>query len=127
MQDKWLRKGRAMAEELDALPAVNVYGDPRSARTVVTWGSSVGALREIADLTGLRVVQPVVLWPFPQRQLSEALAGSDKVLAVEMNATGQFAGLMRRHGLRVDDTLLRYDGRPWGVGELRQRVEEVLA
>jgi 2-oxoglutarate ferredoxin oxidoreductase subunit alpha len=127
MQDKWLRKGRAMAEELDTLPAVNVYGDPRSPRTVVTWGSPVGALREIADLTGLRVVQPVVLWPFPQRQLAEALAGSDKVLAVEMNATGQFAGLMRRHALRVDDTLLRYDGRPWGVGELRQRVEEVVA
>jgi 2-oxoglutarate ferredoxin oxidoreductase subunit alpha len=127
MQDKWLRKGRVMAAELDALPAVNVYGDPRSPRTIVTWGSPVGALREIAELTGLRVVQPVVLWPFPQRQLAEALAGSDKVLAVEMNATGQFAGLMRRHGLRVDDTLLRYDGRPWGVGELRQRVEEVLA
>jgi len=126
MQDKWLRKGRAMAEELDALPLVNVYGDPRAPRTVVTWGSPVGALREIAGLTGIRLVQPVVLWPFPRRHLEEALAGSERVIVAEMNATGQLAGLMRRHGLRVDDTLLRYDGRPWGVGELRQRVEEAL-
>jgi 2-oxoglutarate ferredoxin oxidoreductase subunit alpha len=126
MQDKWLRKGRAMAEELDALPAVNVYGDPGSPRTAVTWGSPVGALREIAGLTGIRVVQPVVLWPFPGRQLADALAGSEKVVVVEMNATAQLAGLMRRHGLRVDGTLLRYDGRPWGVGALRQRLEEAL-
>jgi 2-oxoglutarate ferredoxin oxidoreductase subunit alpha len=127
MQDKWLRKGRAMAEELDTLPGVNVYGDPAAAATVVTWGSTVGALREIAGLIGIRVVQPVVLWPFPKRQLDDALAGSEKVVVVEMNATGQFAGLMRRHGVRVDDTLLRYDGRPWGVGELQHRVEEALA
>ena len=78
MQDKWLRKGRAMAAELDTLPAVNVYGDPASPRTVVTWGSPMGALREIAELTGIRVVQPVVLWPFPQRRLDEALAGSEQ-------------------------------------------------
>lgn len=127
MQDKWLRKGRAMAGELEALPVVNVYGDPAASRTVVTWGSPVGALREIAELTGIRVVQPVVLWPFPERQLAEALAGSEKVVVVEMNATAQFAGLLRRHGLQADSALLRYDGRPWGVGALRQRVEEVLA
>lgn len=127
MQDKLLRKGRAVAEELDRLPAVNVYGAATAPRTVVTWGSPVGALREIAGLTDIRVVQPVVLWPFPQRQLAEALAGSERVVVAEMNATGQLAGLLRRHGLRVDDTLLRYDGRPWGVGDLRRRVEEALA
>ncbi len=127
MQDKWLRKGRAMADELDGLPTVNVYGDPSDPRAVVTWGSPVGALREIAELTGVRVVQPVVLWPFPGRRLAEALAGSGRVVVVEMNATAQFAGLMRRHGLPVHATVLRYDGRPWGVGALRQRVEEMFA
>lgn len=127
MQDKWLRKGRAMAEELDTLPQVNVYGEPDDPLTVVTWGSPTGALREIAGLTDLRVVQPVVLWPFPERQLREALEGSEKVVVVEMNATGQLANLLRRHGLPVHGTLLRYDGRPWGVGELRMRVEEELS
>ncbi|HSL96783.1 MAG TPA: pyruvate ferredoxin oxidoreductase, partial [Thermoleophilia bacterium] len=126
MQDKWLRKGRAMAEELDGLPLVNVYGDPDAARTVVTWGSPVGALREIGELIGVRVVQPVVLWPFPTRQLEAALAGSERTVVVEMNATGQFAGLMRRHGLHIDVDVNRYDGRPFGVGELRARVEGAL-
>jgi len=126
MQDKWLRKGRAMVEELDGLPLVNVYGDPAATRTVVTWGSPVGALREIGELIGVRVVQPVVLWPFPTRRLEAALAGSERTVVVEMNATGQFAGLMRRHGLQVDAAVNRYDGRPFGVGELRARVEGAL-
>ena len=127
MQDKWARKARALAEELDTLPLVNVYGDPESPRTVVTWGSPTGAMREVGDLVGVRVVQPVVLWPFPTRQLAKALAGSEKVAVLEMNSTGQLAGLMERHGLHVDAGILRYDGRPFGVGELRQQVEEVLA
>jgi 2-oxoglutarate ferredoxin oxidoreductase subunit alpha len=127
MQDKWLRKGRGMAAELDALPLVNVYGDAGAKRTVVTWGSPTGALREIGELAGIRIVQPVVLWPFPVRQLREALAGSDRVAVAELNATGQLANLMERFGFRVDVRLNRYDGRPWGVGELHRRVEEEVS
>ncbi len=126
MQDKWLRKERSLAEELDGLPTVNVYGDPTSPLTVVTWGSPAGALREIGELTGIRVVQPVVLWPFPRLQLAAALAGSDRVVVVEHNATGQFERLMERHGLPADHHVRRYDGRPFGVGELQRRVQEVL-
>lgn len=126
MQDKWLSKERALAEELEGLPTVNVYGDPASPLSVVTWGSPAGALREIGELTGIRVVQPVVLWPFPRLQLATALAGSDRVVVVEHNATGQFERLMERHGLPADDHVRRYDGRPFGVGELQRRVQEVL-
>ncbi len=127
MQEKWLRKGAAMARELEGLPTVNVYGDPRATAAVVTWGSPTGALREIGELAGIRVVQPVVLWPFPTRRLTEALVGCGLVAVAEVNATGQWANLMERHGFRVDARINRYDGRPWSVGELRRRVEEVLA
>jgi 2-oxoglutarate ferredoxin oxidoreductase subunit alpha len=127
MQDKWERKGAAVAAALEELPLVNVYGDPQAAHTVVTWGSPTGAMREVGELEGYRVVQPVVLAPFPVRRLAHALAGSERVAVLEMNSTGQLAGLMERHGLDSDEAILRYDGRPWGVGELRREVEKVFA
>ena len=128
MQEKWMRKAQGMAQALDELPQVNVYGDPTATQTVVTWGSPTGALREIGELVGVRIVQPVVLWPFPLRQMQEAVSGSQSVSVVEVNATGQLANLMERHGLPVQRRLNRYDGRPWAVGELGRRVEEeVLA
>ncbi|MEZ5125431.1 MAG: 2-oxoacid:acceptor oxidoreductase family protein [Thermoleophilia bacterium] len=127
MQEKLLHKDRAMADELARLSLVNVYGDPRSSRAIVTWGSPTGALREIGELAGVRVVQPVVLRPFPVRQLADALVACDRVAVAEMNATGQLATLMEQHGLPVHTRLSRYNGRPWAVGELRQHVEEALA
>ncbi|MFA4965834.1 MAG: 2-oxoacid:acceptor oxidoreductase subunit alpha [Thermoleophilia bacterium] len=127
MQDKWARKADAMWQELDALPLVNVYGDPKSPRTLVTWGSPTGAAREVGELAGVRVVQPVVLSPFPTRQLENAFAGSRQVAVAELNAGAQLADLLESHGFDVDATINRYDGRPWAVGELRQLVEEVLA
>ncbi len=127
MQDKWNAKGLALAEELDTLPQVNVYGDPEATRTLVTWGSPTGAAREVGELAGIRIVQPVVLWPFPDRQMAEALEGSEVIAVAEGNSRGQLARVMEQRGVAVDGRLLRYDGRPWGVGELRMQAEEVLA
>lgn len=127
MQEKWLRKGRTLAGVLDALPLVNVSGDPQATTAVVTWGSPTGALREVGEALGLRIVQPVVLWPFPARQLAAALAGAERVVAAEVNAGGQLANLMAGRGLPVHVRINRYDGRPWTVGELQRELEEVPA
>jgi len=127
MQDKWERKCWGAAGALERLPLVNVYGDARADRTVVVWGSPTGAVREVAELEGYRVVQPAALHPFPAVQFAKALQGSARVAVLEMNAGGQLAGLMERHGFASDHSILRYDGRPWGVGELRREVDKVFA
>lgn len=126
MQDKWNAKGFALADELDGIQQVYVHGDPEATETVVTWGSPTGAAREVGELEGIRVVQPVVLWPFPDRQMAEALKGTETLVVAEGNSRGQLARLLEQRGFTVDGRLLRYDGRPWGVGQLRRQIEEVL-
>jgi hypothetical protein len=39
---------------------------------------------------------------------------------------GQLVILLAQHGIVVDDYLLKYDGRPFSGGELREKVMEVL-
>jgi 2-oxoglutarate ferredoxin oxidoreductase subunit alpha len=80
----------------------------------------------VGEALGLRVVQPVVLWPFPAAQVREALRGATRVVAVETNATAQLAALAARFGITATDTILKYDGRSFGLEELTARVQAVV-
>jgi len=127
MQDKRLAKRAALLADLEAMDTVKVYGDEKAKTALLTWGSTKGACVEVAESLGLRVVQPTVLEPFPVASMAKALEGVEKLIGVENNATAQLAGMVRCHGIKVDETILQYDGRPFSVDGLKKRVEEVTA
>ena len=126
MQEKRLRKGEALARELAGLETVKVYGNPEAEVALVCWGSTKGACVEVAHKEGFRVVQPLVLEPFPAKAVERALAGATKTVAVEVNATGQLARLLKGYGIKVDELLLRYDARPFTIESLREGLKGVL-
>ncbi len=126
MQEKLLRKGEGLARDLEMMPTVAVRGVNGAGDVLLTWGSPAGPCREVGDSLGLRVVQPVVLNPFPVALVGEALAGARRVIAVEQNATGQLERLMAGMGVRIDGRIHRYDGRPFALDELEARVREAL-
>ena len=122
MQDKRLGKEKSLSEDMDNLEAVKVYGKKDSKTAILCWGSNKGVCVEIASKKGLKVIQPVVLNPFPVEQFQRALAGVKKIISVENNATGQLARLIKNHGFNVNDAISRYDGRPFSVEELEERL-----
>jgi 2-oxoglutarate ferredoxin oxidoreductase subunit alpha len=126
MQEKLLAKERSLAEGLRGYGQVKVHGNRTAGTALLSWGSNAGVCREVAETLGIRAVQPIVLWPFPREQLSEALAGTDRVIAVENNATGQFATLCRQYGIVTAGAIRKYDGRPFFLDELTAQVQEVL-
>ena len=126
MTEKRLRKAAGLAVEMDRYAQVNVLGTSGAPVTLLCWGSTKGVCSEVADALGLRVVQPVVLAPFPGAQLRAALEGTKKVICVEENATGQLAALAEQHGIRTDRTILRYDGRPFTFESLQSKVKEAV-
>jgi 2-oxoglutarate ferredoxin oxidoreductase subunit alpha len=127
MQKKRLRKREGLLAELAKNEQVKIYGNPESKTVLLCWGSTKGACVEVAEELGLKVVQPLVLEPLPIEELKQALSGSDKIIDVEVNATGQLAKLISSHGLCVDDMILRFDARPFTVDVLLDRVKEVLS
>ncbi len=126
MQDKRLRKERFLQDELKGFRQVNRCGDKNSSTALLCWGSNKGVCTELAQKLGLKMVQPVVLSPFPEDAFREAVRGIEKLIVVENNATGQLAGLIRSHGFRVDGMILKYDGRPFALDELEMRVKEAI-
>jgi 2-oxoglutarate ferredoxin oxidoreductase subunit alpha len=126
MQRKRLRKRKTLEDELEKYETVNVYGNADSKTALLCWGSTKGACIEVAEALNFKVVQPLILEPLPVKALEKALSGVDKIIDVEVNATGQLAKLISGHGLCIDDMILRFDGRPFTVDVLLDNVKEVL-
>jgi 2-oxoglutarate ferredoxin oxidoreductase subunit alpha len=127
MQKKRLRKRKTLADELKKFDIVNVYGNPESKTALLCWGSTKGACIEVAEVLNLKVVQPLLLEPLPVEALEKALSGVEKIIDVEVNATGQLAKLIASSGFCVDDMILRFDSRPFTVDGLLDKVKEVLS
>ena len=118
MSDKRRRKGQSLAREMEEYETVKVYGQSSSKTALLFWGSNKGVCVEAAERLGLRAVQVLALSPFPEKRLIEAMQGVERLLAVECNSAGQLADLARCCGIKVDDRILKYDGRPFSREEL---------
>jgi 2-oxoglutarate ferredoxin oxidoreductase subunit alpha len=98
--------------------------------TLIGWGSTYGAIREAAEILkkegkAVNTLHLRQLWPFPSGKTTAALRKAGKNIVVEGNATGQLAALIRREtGIKVDGTILKYDGRPFSPREIVDRVKK---
>ncbi len=124
--DKRLLKERSLAKELESYQTVKVYGQGKTA--LLCWGSNKGVCIETAQkFPGLKVIQVLVLSPFPVRAMAKAMKGVEKIVSVECNATGQLARLLQQHGYVIDEHVLKYDGRPFSLDELENDLKKVIA
>lgn len=125
MSDKRLQKGLSLAKEMEKYETVKVYGQGKTA--LLCWGSNKGVCIEAADKFGLKVIQVLVLSPFPAEKLKAALGGLDRVIAVECNSTAQLVRLARSNGIEIKENILKYDGRPFSLNDLLADLGRQLA
>ena len=127
MQEKRLGKLAHLEREVGALPSVKVTGPAEATRALLCWGSNGPVCEEAAAGLGLKVIRPLVLWPFPSAQMKRALRGVEHTICVENNATGQLVELLRLHGMDVDDAVRKYDGRAFWVDDLEAGLAKALS
>lgn len=127
MNDKRLLKGQAMADELEGFETVKVFGDEKSKTALLCWGSNKGVCMEAARKFGLKIIQVLVLSPFPEARLKQALIGVERLIGIECNSTAQLARLVAGYGIRTQEQILKYDGRPFSLDDLEAELRRVLA
>lgn len=99
---------------------------------VVCWGSTYGVVKESIDLLnekGHKIKGLVFgdVFPLPLKKFKKFHTMAKNYIVVEMNRDGQFEGLIRQEALVASDHLItKYDGRPFYLEELVERLEEVL-
>lgn len=113
-----LQKEKNLQKDIEQIEAIKVYGRKDASTALLCWGSNKGVGLEVGERLGLKVIQPLVLSPFPIEQFKAALSGVKKLISVENNSTGQLERLLNQYGFKVDERLLKYDGRPFSLDEL---------
>ncbi len=116
----------------EPVAGVEYSGDESPEVLLISYGSTIGAVWEGANVLraeGIRVgvAQIRVIQPMPVEDLQTLIDKAGHTFVIENNALGQFAFLMRGHGVhgRVA-SILKYDGTLFLAGEIASHVKESL-
>ncbi len=105
-----------------------LYGPENADITIVSWGSNKGSiLQAINEFENVNYLHLTWANPFPAKRIFEVLSKTKHVINIEANYTGHMAGIIReKTGFEIKDNFLKYDGRPFFVEEIIEKINSVL-
>lgn len=126
VEKRFYKKMAGLIQELEK-PVIHNFDDADI--LLVSFGSNYGILKEISQkITSKKIgfVHLTQVWPFPATEIATILNKAKKIVTVENNAGAQLAKLIRREtGIEVNNSILKYDGRPFSLDYLTARLMEV--
>ncbi|TDT61118.1 2-oxoacid:acceptor oxidoreductase subunit alpha [Fonticella tunisiensis] len=130
MMEKRMKKLELMKEDIIE---PEYFGVEKPEVVLIGWGSTYGPLKEAVEMLnneGYRVgaLSFGDIYPLPQKLLRKYAEEAKVLVNVEQNYTGQLAKLiMQETGIKMDKSILKYDGRQIDPKEIYNRViSEVL-
>ncbi len=125
VEKRFYKKFSGLSQEVERPTAYNTNG---ADVILLGFGSTYGVMKEVSDAVADKKIGFIHLsqvWPFPAPEMVNLLKDAKKVLTVENNAGGQLARLLRREtGLQVGGSVLKFDGRPFDLDYLIDRVKK---
>lgn len=131
MMEKRMKKIELADKEIPIEERVNFFGPSDAELTVVSWGSTKGAILDAMDWLledGIRVnfLQIRVINPFPTQYTKEVLSKSGKIIDIEMNYSGQLAGIIREKTcIPIEQLVVKYNGRPMSSEEVYYAISKI--
>lgn len=128
MAKRWKKLERLKAEDME----FESYGVPDAKVGIISWGSTVGVVREAVEKAngmGLKVasIHPKIVYPVAERELTEFIDRIGKVVVVEVNYTGQYRRLLQGTLCRRLETLCKATGLPFTTSEVLEKVRGMYA
>lgn len=127
---KRLDKGNGLMQDVIG---PDYYGEDGADVVLMCWGSSLGACLEAAETLNAQgsaraaVLHFSQVYPLREEQFMDRLEAAGQVVAVEGNATAQFARLVAREtGFTVSGSVLRFDGRPLSPEYVLKGLESII-
>ncbi len=133
MMEKRMGKIDLADREIPVDERVNFFGPETADVTIVSWGSTKGAILDAMgwlkeDGVSVNFVQIRLINPFPTKYIKDLLSKSKKVVGVEMNYSGQLIGILReRTCIPVNQLVVKYNGRPMSCEEIYSAVKMIAS
>jgi 2-oxoglutarate ferredoxin oxidoreductase subunit alpha len=131
MMEKRMGKIDLADKEIPLSERVNFFGPENADITVVSWGSTKGAILDAMDWLkqdGISVnfLQIRLINPFPTEYVAKLLSKAKKVVGVEMNYSGQLIGIVReRTCIPIEQLVVKYNGRPMSSEEVYDAIKMI--
>ena len=131
MMEKRMGKIDLADKEIPLSDRVNFFGPERADITVVSWGSTKGAVldaMEWLEQDGIAVnfLQIRLINPFPTEYVTKILSKAKKIVGIEMNYSAQLIGILReRTCIPVKQVVVKYNGRPMSAEELYDALKMI--
>ena len=129
MMEKRMGKLDLAAREIPIEERVNFFGPEKADITIVSWGSTKGAILDAIDWLkddGISVnfLQVRLIHPFPTDYVKSVLSKAKRIVGVEMNYSGQLIGVLREKTcIPVDQLVVKYNGRPMSSEEVYESIK----
>ena len=100
---------------------------------LIGWGSTFGVVRDACNLLkkrgiSIRHLHFHEVYPLETKVLEKVCSQSKKIIMIENNYTAQMARLIRAEtGIEITEKILKYDGRPFYLDELSEKILEKVS
>ncbi len=131
MMEKRMGKLDVADREIPIEERVNFFGPEDADITVVSWGSTKGAILDAMEWLkedGIKVnfLQIRLVHPFPTEHVAKLLSKAKKIVGIEMNYSGQLIGILReRTCIPVEQLVVKYNGRPMSSEEVYDAIKMI--
>ena len=131
IHDKRMRKLALPLKDIPLEKQFTLHGNEKADITVVSWGSTKGAVLDAMPVlakagVSVNFLQLRLLWPFPAEPVTEILGRAKTLVDIEMNYSGQLAALVRQQtGINIQHRVLKWTGRPISETEVVSALEEI--
>lgn len=132
MMRKRMNKEVIALAEIPAEKKYTLFGPSTAPVTIVSWGSTKGAILDALDRLkeeGIECnfLQVKLMWPFPAKEIEDLLKDAKIIVNIEQNYTAQFGKVLRQEtGILANHNLLKYNGRPMTEDEIVRGVKRLV-
>ncbi|HYC11549.1 MAG TPA: 2-oxoacid:ferredoxin oxidoreductase subunit alpha [Nitrososphaerales archaeon] len=133
MMEKRMGKVDTADAEIPMSERVNLFGPEEADITIVSWGSTKGAILDAMEWLGadgikVNFLQIRLINPFPTQYVKQLLSKAKTIVGIEMNYSAQLIGIVReRTCIPVDQLVVKYNGRPMSCEEIYGAVKLIAA